>query len=170
MYKSGLVTINRRDGLGDIVKTKVTLDIMHGKEHTMTGKITSPNLVAQHLRATFCKTEWLMEHVNTPINEIVVMYQSAEQVIRPSAPPDVSVCKGITSCFSFLFLGVPRHYVGGRHTHVCEGEDLDPSRVTHISWWKAVRVLSRPLGQKTSSQSHHQQGFGIVRKGYQILL
>jgi hypothetical protein len=51
-----------------------------------------------------------MEHVNTPINEIVVMYQSAEQVIRPPAPPDVSVCKGIMSSFSFLFLGVPRHY------------------------------------------------------------
>jgi hypothetical protein len=28
-----------------------------------------------------------------------------------------------------------------------------------------VSVLSRPFGQKTSSQSHHQQGFGIVRKG-----
>jgi hypothetical protein len=53
---------------------------------------------------------------------------------------------------------------------VCEGEDLDPSRVAHISWWQAVRVLSRPLGQKTSSQSHHQQGFGIARKGLQILL
>jgi len=51
-----------------------------------------------------------MEHVNTPINEIVVMYQAAEQIIRPPAPPDVSVCKGIMSCFSFLFLGVPRHY------------------------------------------------------------
>jgi hypothetical protein len=36
--------------------------------------------------------------------------------------------------------------------------------VAHISWWQAVRVLSRPLGQKTSSQSHHQQGFGIARK------
>ncbi len=34
-----------------------------------------------------------MEHVNTPINEIV-MYQSAEQVIRPPTPFDVSVCKG----------------------------------------------------------------------------
>ncbi len=30
---------------------------------------------------------------------------------------------------------------------------------------QAVRVLIRPLGQKTSSQSHHQQGFGIARKG-----
>ena len=36
--------------------------------------------------------------------------KSAEQVIRPPGPPDVSVCKGIMSCFSFLFLGVPRHY------------------------------------------------------------
>jgi hypothetical protein len=24
--------------------------------------------------------------------------------------------------------------VGARHARVCEGEDLDPSRVTHISW------------------------------------
>jgi hypothetical protein len=55
------------------------------------------------LRLTFDKKEWLMEHVNTPINEIVVMYQSAEQIIRPPAPPDVSVCKGIMSCFSFCF-------------------------------------------------------------------
>ena len=37
------------DDLGSMVKTKVTLDIMHGKEHTMTGKITSPILVVQHL-------------------------------------------------------------------------------------------------------------------------
>ncbi len=76
----------------------------------MTGKVTSPILVAQHLRATFCTKEWRIEHVNTPINEIVVMYLSAEKVIRPSAPPDVYVCKGIMSCFSFLFLGVVRHY------------------------------------------------------------
>jgi hypothetical protein len=46
--------------------------------------------------------------------------------------------------------------VGARHARVCEGEDLDPSRVAQISWWKAVRVLSRPLEQKTSSQPHHQ--------------
>ncbi len=45
-----------------------------------------------------------MEHVNTPINEIVVMYVSADQVIRPPTPPDVSVCKGIMSCFSLMFL------------------------------------------------------------------
>ena len=93
-----------------MVKTKVTLDIMHDKERTMTGKVTSSILVAQHLRATFCRKEWLMEHVNTQINEIVVMYLSAEKVIRPPAPPDVSVCKDIMSCFSFLFLGVVRHY------------------------------------------------------------
>jgi hypothetical protein len=79
-------------------------------EHTMTGKITSYILVAQHLRATFCTNEWLMEHVDSLINEMVVMYQSVEQVIRPPAPTDVPVCKGIMLCFSFLFLGVPRNY------------------------------------------------------------
>jgi hypothetical protein len=78
-------------------KTKVTLDIMHGKERTMTGKIASPVLVAQHLRVTFCTNEWLMEHVDSRINEMVVKYQSAEQVIRPPTPTDVSVCKDIMS-------------------------------------------------------------------------
>ena len=143
---------------------------MHGKERTMTGKITSPILVAQHLRATFCTNEWLMEHVDSRINEMVVMYQSADQVIRPPAPPDVSVCKGIMSCFSFLFLGVPRHYAKRPFSCWCKacsrvrGRGLR-SQSSGPDLWLAVRVLSRPLGQKTSSQSHHQQGFGIARKG-----
>ena len=107
-------------GLGAMVKTKVTLDIMNGKERTMTGKVTSPILVAQHLRATFYTKEWCMEHVNTPINEIVVMYLSAEKVMRPPAPPDVSVCKGIMSCFSFLFLGVVRHYAKRPFNCLCK--------------------------------------------------
>jgi len=55
--------------------------------------------------------------------------------------------------------------VDALHARVCEGEDLDPSQVAKISWWQTVHVLSRPLGQKTSSQSHHQQGFGIATKG-----
>jgi hypothetical protein len=38
-----------------------------------------------------------MEHVNTPINEIVVMYQSFEQIIRPPAPPDVVRGRGLGS-------------------------------------------------------------------------
>jgi hypothetical protein len=72
------------DGLGSMVKTKVTLDIMYDKERTMTGKITSSILVAQHLRSTFCTKEWFMDHANLQIKEMVAMYQSAEQVIRPS--------------------------------------------------------------------------------------
>jgi hypothetical protein len=55
--------------------------------------------------------------------------------------------------------------VGARRARVCEGEELDPSRVDQISWCQTVRVLSRPLGQKTSSQSQHQQGLGIAFKG-----
>ena len=54
------------------------------------------------------------------------------------------------------------HRIITRHDHVCEGEDLDPSRVDQISWYQTVHVLNRPLGQKTSSQSHHQQGFGTA--------
>ena len=59
-----------------------------------------------------------MDHVNTQqINEIVVMHLTADQVIRPSAPSDVFVWKGIMSCFSFLFLGVVRYYA--KRTFIC---------------------------------------------------
>jgi hypothetical protein len=64
-----------------------------------------------------------------------LMYQSAEQVIRPPAPTDVSVCNGILSCFSFLFLGVPRHYA--KRPFSC--------------WCKACsRVRGRGLGSQSS--------------------
>ena len=79
-----------------------------------------------------------MEHVNTHITEIVVMYLNDDQVIRSQVPTDFSAYKDIMSCF------------------VCEGQELDPSRVDQISWCQTVRVPRRPLGQKTSSQSQHQ--------------
>jgi hypothetical protein len=76
-----------------------------------------------------------MEHVDSRINEMVVMYQSADQVIRPPALSDVSVYKGIISCFSFLFLGVPRHYANGPFS----------------CWCKACsRVRGRGLGSQSS--------------------
>jgi hypothetical protein len=34
--------------------------------------------------------------------------------------------------------------IGGRRARVCEGEELDPSRVDQISWCQVVRVLNRP--------------------------
>jgi hypothetical protein len=52
----------------------------------------------------------LQKGMDTQINQVVVMYRSAEKVIRPPAPSDVSVRKSIMSCFSLLFLGVVRHY------------------------------------------------------------
>ena len=67
-------------------------------------------MIQKRAEVTFCKKEWLMEHVNTQINQVVVMYRSAEKVIRPSEPADISVCKDIMSYFSFLFLGMVRHY------------------------------------------------------------
>jgi hypothetical protein len=44
------------------------------------------------------------------INQVVVMYLKDDQVSRPPAPPGVSPCKGIMSCFSFTFLGLRRLY------------------------------------------------------------
>jgi hypothetical protein len=98
------------DGLGAMTKSKVTVDIMHGKEHTSTGKITSAMLVAQHFRAIFCNKGWDMEYADMKIQQVVVMYLHDHQINRPPAPPIVSPYKGIMSCFSFMFLVVPRHY------------------------------------------------------------
>ena len=99
------------DGLEAMAKSKVTLDIMHGKDHTSAGQITSPILVAHHLRTTI-----------------------------------VSPCKGIMSCFSFGFLGVPRLLV---RMLAC-ATSRSPTPVEQISWCKVVRVPSRPFGRKTN--------------------
>ena len=97
--------------------SKVTVDIMYGKEFTSTGKITSSMLVTQHFRAIFCTKGWRMEHTDMKMNEVVVMYLSDDQVSRPVAPPVVSPYKGIMSCFPFLFLGVSKHYA--RRSYNC---------------------------------------------------
>jgi hypothetical protein len=88
----------------------VTVDIMYGKEHTSTGKITSVMLVAQYLRDIFWNMDWDMEHTDMKIQHVVVLYLHDHQISRPPVPPIVSPWKGIMSCFSFMFLGVPRHY------------------------------------------------------------
>jgi hypothetical protein len=52
-----------------------------------------------------------MEHTDMKINQVVVLYLNDDQVSPPPAPPIVFPYKAIMSCFSFLFLGVSRHYV-----------------------------------------------------------
>jgi hypothetical protein len=47
------------------------------------------------------------------------MYLNADQISRPLAPPIVSPCKGIMSCFSFMFLGAPRHYARRSYSWWC---------------------------------------------------
>ncbi len=90
------------DGLGAMAKSKVTVDIMHGKERTSTGKITSAMLVTQNFRGICCNKDWDMEHADMKIQQVFVMYLHDNQISRPPAPPIVSPCKGIMSCFSFL--------------------------------------------------------------------
>jgi hypothetical protein len=46
-----------------------------------------------------------MEHTDIKINQVVVTYLNDDQVSRPPAPPIVSPCNSIMSCFAFLFLG-----------------------------------------------------------------
>jgi hypothetical protein len=76
-----------------------------------------------------------MEHVDSRINEMVVMYLTVAEVIRPPEPSDVSVFKGIMSCFSFLFLGVPRHYAKRPFSCWCH---------------RSSRVRGRGLGSQSS--------------------
>jgi hypothetical protein len=100
------------DVLGAMAKSKVTVDIMHGKEGTSTGQIMLAILVVQHFRAIFCNKDWDMDHTDMKIQQVV---EGCD--VSPRAPnqpttstPIVSPCKGIMSCFSFMFLGVPKHY------------------------------------------------------------
>jgi hypothetical protein len=54
------------------------------------------------------------------INQVVVMYLNDDKINRPAAPPVVSPYKDIMSCFSFMFLGVPRHYVRRSYSCWCQ--------------------------------------------------
>ena len=40
------------------------------------------------------------------INKVVVMYLDTGEIVRPTAPPDVSAVKGILSSYSLLFLAL----------------------------------------------------------------
>ena len=46
------------DGLGVMVKTKVTRDLTDSNVQTPSGRITSALETAQHLCATFCTPQW----------------------------------------------------------------------------------------------------------------
>jgi hypothetical protein len=66
------------------------------------------------------------------INQVVVTYLSDDLVSRPPAPPIVSPCKGIMSCFAFLFLGVPRHYARRSYNCWCKACSRVRGRVAEI--------------------------------------
>lgn len=92
------------DGIGAMIKTKVSKDITDEQCRTPSGRITTPLCVAQHVRATFCTDEWLREHAYMEINEVIVMYLGAEQIERPRVPPTISPVVGIQSMYSFFML------------------------------------------------------------------
>jgi hypothetical protein len=63
-----------------------------------------------------------MDHVDMKIQQDVVLYLNDDEISRPPAPPIVSPHKDIMSCFSFMFLGVPRHYVRRSGVHFGNGD------------------------------------------------
>lgn len=58
------------DGIGAMVKTKVTNDVTSEQCRTPSGYIVAPLCVAQHVRATFSTEEWLREHAYMQIKEV----------------------------------------------------------------------------------------------------
>jgi hypothetical protein len=58
------------------------------------------------------------------INQVVVMYLDADEIVRPVAPPDVSPVKGILSSYSFLFLGTVGHYCMRNYSCWCKACSL----------------------------------------------
>jgi len=58
-------------------------------------------------------------HMHMKINQVVVMYLDVEEILRPVSPPEVSVCKGILTAYSFLFFGTPRHYAMRKYSCWC---------------------------------------------------
>jgi len=121
----------------------VTTDITDGNERTPLGKITSTLTVAQHLRAVFDSQEWMSVHMDMKINQVVVMYLDIEEILRPVSPPVVSVCKGILTAYSFLFLGTPRHYAMRKYSCWCRA---------------CSRVRGRGPGNGTVSRGTHLDG------------
>ncbi len=63
-------------------------------------------------------------HINMKINQVVVLYLDADQIVRPVVPPDVSPVKGILSSYSFLFLDTPGHYCIRKYNCWCKACSL----------------------------------------------
>jgi hypothetical protein len=69
------------DGLGAMIKQRVRRDILHNNIRTTSGYITSPAEVAEHLYKCFSSEEWKADHADKKVNEIVVLYSDATDMI-----------------------------------------------------------------------------------------
>ena len=92
------------DGIGAMVKTKLSRDLTNVQVLTPSGKMASALEAAQHARAIFCTQEWAREHMYMEIQECVVLYLDESEISRPAVPDDVDTVVGILSHYSYLFL------------------------------------------------------------------
>ena len=92
------------DGIGAMVKTKLSRDLTNEQVLTPSGKMRSALEAAKHARAVFCSKEWVREHFYMEIMECVVMYLDESEISRPAVPDDVDTVEGIMSHYSWLFL------------------------------------------------------------------
>jgi hypothetical protein len=118
---------------------KIALEEEKESDVPDTGKITSVMLVAQHTKSDDHQHPLSFLHARTSCHVFLLFFLVYRGTMRGG-----------------------RSTVGTHHVHVCVVEDTDPTPVDQISWWKVLRVLSRPFGQKTNLLSQYHQGFGIV--------
>ena len=150
-----------------MVKTKVTNDITNGNIRTPSGLITTPLEVAQHVRATFCTREWLAEHMDMQINEIVVMYLDVSEIERPASPPDVSPVKGILSHYSYLFLGTPGHYAMRGYSCWCPACSCVRGRGPHLGTVSRGSTLTVPGCERAMPTEWKEDKFTVTPKAGQ---
>ena len=93
------------DGMGAVMKQRVTRDITNSKILTASGYITCPREVAEHLKARFETDEWRAAHVDKAIHQIVVAYSHHDEIVeRPTVEHEFEPLTGKMDSFSFLML------------------------------------------------------------------
>ena len=150
------------DGLGAMAKTKLTRDMTNGTIRSASGRIESIIDVAQHLRATFGTQDWISQHQDMQINQVVVMYLSEEEIgaTRPKSPPDVSPAHGISSCYSFMFLGTVGRYCM-RHWRCWCASCSRVRGVGHGCHVSRFCELTVPACERSNLTTWHQKQFTV---------
>jgi hypothetical protein len=107
------------------------------------------------------------------INQFVVVYLDVEEISRPAAPLDVSLCKGILSSYSFFFLGKPQDYAMRPYSCWCNACSRVRGRGygTAMGWWGTLEVPGCARYKLTVRKEGHftvEPKVGIARRAQRM--